>query len=150
MARKQLEIVGTERKRDEEVEAVAEELRDLNSEFASISNKKKTKTFELIALLRSKKMKRYKYDDEHGEEILVSLDDQDPKLSVKKTGEAEPHVGEGVPSGEGAAPAGMQGLIAEATKAQDEANVEETDDGDVAVPDKAAPKAKRGKGKKRS
>lgn len=143
--RKQMQIPGTERKQVPEVEQAAESYREVRDERCELSRREKQKKLELLAVMKAHKVKKYKYDDENGEEILISLDEREPEVTVKKTGEVENEIGEGVVSGEGAAPAGMDGLIAEAMKAQNDASVEETSDGDVAVPDKAAPKKRRGR-----
>ncbi len=148
MAKKQMQIPGTERKSVPEVEAAAEAYRDVRDERCELSKREKQKKLELLAVMKAHKVKKYKYDDEQGEEILVSLDDRDPEVSVRKTGEAESEIGEGISSGPDSEPAGMPGLIAQAMKAQEDAGVDETADGDVVVPDKAAPKAKRNRKKK--
>jgi hypothetical protein len=142
MARRQMNIPGTERKSVPEVEKAAEAYREVRDERAELSKRERQKKLELLAVMRANKVTKYKYDDEHGEEILVSLDERDPEISVKKTGEAESDIGEGVSS----PPDGpMNGLINQALASQNEQNVEETGDGDVAVPEKAAPKAKKGR-----
>ena len=147
--RKQMQIPGTERKSVPEVEEAAEAYREVRDERCELSRKEKQKKLELLAVMKAHKVKKYKYDDENGEELLVSLDEREPEVTVKKTGEVESEVGEGVVSGEGMEPAGMRGLIGEAMKAQQDAGVEETSDGDVAVPDAPAPKkGKRGRRKK--
>jgi hypothetical protein len=146
--RKQMSIPGTERKSVPEVEEAAEAYREVRDERCELSRREKQKKLELLAVMKAHKVKKYKYDDENGEELLVSLDEREPEVSVKKTGEAESEIGEGISSGEGSPPAGMSGLIAQAMAAQEDSGVEETSDGDVAVPDTAAPKAKR-KGKRK-
>lgn len=147
--KKQLNIPGTERKQVPEVEQAAESYREARDERCEMSRREKQKKLELLAVMKAHKVKRYKYDDENGEEILVSLDDKEPDVKVQRTGEAESEVGEGVSSGEGGPPAGMSGLIAEAMKDQASSSVEENDDGDVTVPETSAPKSKR-KGRKKS
>ena len=147
--RKQMQIPGTERKSVPEVEEAAEAYREVRDERCELSRREKQKKQELLAVMKAHKVKKYKYDDENGEELLVSLDEREPEVSVKKTGEAESEVGEGVASGEGVEPAGTRGLIAQAMAAQQDAGVEETDDGDVAVPDAPTPKkSKPRKGRK--
>jgi hypothetical protein len=148
MAKRQLQIAGTERKEVPEVETAAEAYREVRDERCELSKREKQKKLELLAVMKAHKVKKYKYDDENGEEILVSLDDKEPDVSVKRTGEAEADVGDGVPSGSGGN-AVHEGLIAEAMKSQNDVSVEITADGDVTVPDKAAPKAKRGAKAKR-
>lgn len=148
MAKKQMQIPGTERKVIDEVEQAAEAYREVRDERCELSRREKQKKLELLAVMKAHKVKRYKYDDENGEEILVALDEREPEVKVQRTGEAESSVGEGVSTGEDTPPAGMSGLIAEAMKAQEDAGVAESD-GDVTVPEKAAPK-KRGRKVKKS
>ncbi len=147
--RKQMQIPGTERKTVAEVEAAAEAYREVRDERCELSKRERQKKLELLEVMKANKVKKYKYDDEHGEEIMVSLDDREPDVSVKKTGEAESEVGEGVESFGGRSPAGVpQGLIDQALKAQSDAGVEETVDGDVTVPDVAAPKKRSSRKRK--
>lgn len=143
MTRKQQMIPGTERKEHPEVEAAAQAYASVRDERAALSKKEHQKKLELLFSMKAHSLVVYKFFDENGEEVVARIDEGDPKVTVKKTGEAESEIGEGVPSGE---PAGMGGLINEAMKAQDEANVEETPEGDVTVPETSAPK--KGKGKK--
>ncbi len=144
--RKQQEIPGTERKQHPEIEAAAAAYVDVRDERAELSKRETQKKLELLAVMRAHKLSVYKFYDQQGEELVARIDDGDPKVSVRKTGEAEPEIGEGL--SEAPEPAGMQGLIAEAERAQDAANVEETTEGDVGVPDKAAPKKSRKRGSK--
>ena len=146
--KRQMQIPGTERKSVPEVEQAAESYREVRDERCELSKREKQKKLELLAVMKAHKVKKYKYDDENGEEIMVSLDDRDPEVNVKRTGEAETEIGEGVSSGEGLEPAGTKGLSAQALAAQNDANVEETVDGDVVPTDKAAPKSKKGRKKK--
>jgi len=146
--KRQMQIPGTERKSVPEVEAAAEVYREVRDERCELSRREKQKKLELLAVMKAHKVKRYKYDDDNGEEIMVSLDEREPEVNVKKTGEAEPEIGEGISSGDGLEPAGTKGLIAQAMKAQEDAGVDETEDGDVVVPETAAPKAKKARKKK--
>lgn len=148
--RKQIQIPGTERKEHPEVEAAAQAYATVRDERSELSKREHQKKIELLVTMKSHKLTVYKFYDDNGEEIVARVDEGEPKVTVRKTGEAESSVGEGVPSGEGAEPAGMGGLIAQAMAAQDDANVEETSDGDVTVPDTAAPKQKRGRKAKAS
>jgi len=97
MARKQLEIPGTERPVHDDVHKAAEAYREVRDERMQHSKREKQKKLELIAVMKAHKLTRYKYDDEEGEELLVTLDEE-PKCNVRKTGEAEAPVGEGVES----------------------------------------------------
>jgi hypothetical protein len=148
--RKQMQIPGTERKSVPEVEEAAQAYREVRDERCELSRKEKQKKLELLAVMKAHKVKKYKYDDENGEEMLVSLDEREPDVTVRKTGEAESEVGEGVSSGNGVSDNVHPGLIAQAMKAQADVGVEETSDGDVVPPETSAPKAKRGSKKKKS
>jgi hypothetical protein len=148
--RRQIQIPGTERKAHPEVEEAAGAYVVVRDERAELSKREAQKKMELLAVMRAHKLAAYKFYDDNGEELVARIDDGDPKVSVRRTGEAEPEIGEGISSGEDTKPAGMDGLIAQAMAAQDNAaSVEVTDDGDVVVPEKAAPKKAR-KGKKRA
>lgn len=144
--KKQMQIPGTERQQVPEVEQAAEAYREVRDERCELSRREKQKKLELLAVMKAHKVKRYKYDDENGEEILVALDERDPEVKVQRTGEGESEIGEGVSSGEGSEPAGMSGLIAEAMKSQqDDAHVTEDGDGDVVVPEASVPKKRKGR-----
>lgn len=142
--RKQLQIKGTERTEYPEVEKAAAAYVVVRDERSELSKREAQKKLELLAVMRAHKIAVYKFFDEDGEEVVARVDEGDPKVSVKKTGEAESEVGQGVADPD-EPPAGMAGLIAEAERAQDAANVVETAEGDVVPTDKAAPKKKRGK-----
>lgn len=145
MARKQMNIPGTERTAIPDVEVAAEELREVSLEHNELGKKKTAKKAELLALLKAHKLKLYRYHDEDGEEIELRVDDE-PKVKLRKTGEAEAEVGEGIP--ELSVDTVSKGLINQALRAQDDVSVEETEDGDVVVSDKAAPKTKKPRAKK--
>lgn len=147
--RKQIQIPGTERKQFPEVEAAAQAYATVRDERSELSKREHQKKLELLITMKQHKLAVYKFFDDNGEEVVARIDEAEPKVTVRKTGEAEPEVGEGVPSSGGSEPAGMKGLIAQATQAQQE-SVEVTDDGDVTVPDTAAPKAKKSKRSKKS
>jgi hypothetical protein len=145
--RKQIQIPGTERKEHPEVEEAAGAYVVVRDERSELSKREAQKKMELLAVMRAHKLAVYKFYDDNGEELVARIDDGDPKVSVRRTGEAEPEIGEGISEPKSS---GMDGLIAQAMKAQDDAvGVEVTSDGDVTVPDKAAPKKAR-KGKKKS
>lgn len=142
MARRQLQIKGTERKQNEEVEKAAQAYREARDDRMELSKREKQKKTELIIVMQSNKIKKYKFDDAEGEELLVAIDEK-TDVSVRKTGEAASEVGEGLPVHEGSDGGISKGLIDQAMKAQDDMNVEENAGGDIVVPDKAAPKTKR-------
>ena len=146
--RRQTTIPGTERKTHPEVEEAAAEYVIVRDERSELSKRESQKKLELLAVMKAHKLKVYKFYDENGEEMVARVDDGDPKVSVRRTGEAEPEIGEGI-ADSSVEPAGQKGLIAQAMKAQDDAaHVEVTDEGDVVVPDTTAPKAKKGRKKK--
>jgi hypothetical protein len=148
--RKQIQIPGTERKQHPEVEAAAQAYASVRDERCELSKREAQKKLELLFTMKQHKLNVYKFFDDNGEEVVARIDEGDPKVTVRKTGEAESAIGEGVPSSEGAPPAGMNGLIAQAMAAQQE-SVEVTSDGDVTVPDTAAPRTKgKKKGSKKS
>lgn len=147
MTRRQQQIPGTERTQIPDVERAAEAYREVVLERIELSKREKIKKHELLGIMRANKLASYRYDDEQGEEILVSIAEPEPKVSVKKTGEADSDIGEGVSDGPTLTivktPAGADGLLAEAMRAQADAGVAETDEGDVVAPDVAAKKGKR-------
>ncbi len=143
MVRRQTQIPGTERKSVPDVEQAALLYIEVRDERMDLSKREKQKKLELLAVMRAHKVKRYKFDDAEGEELLVALEDREPDVSVRKTGDAETPVGEGISGGEGSR-GPHEGLIAQAMRD----GVEVTSDGDVVVPETSAPKAKRGRPKK--
>jgi len=148
--RKQTQIPGTERKQHPEVEEAAGAYVVVRDERAELSKREAQKKLELLAVMKAHKLNVYKFYDDNGEEMVARIDDGDPKVSVRRTGEAEPEIGEGISTGPDTKPAGMEGLINQAMAAQkNDAHVGEDEDGDVTVPEASVPKAKR-KGKKKS
>lgn len=148
MARKQMTIPGTGRKENPDIEAAADAYREARDDRMEHSKKEKQKKLELIAVMQANRVKKYKFDDAEGEELLVAIEDK-LDVSVRKTGDASSSVGEGISSGEPDNGGISQGLIDQAMKAQADINVEETAGGDIVVPDTAAPKTKR-KARKKS
>jgi predicted S18 family serine protease len=136
-------IAGTERKSNPDVEAAAHSYREARDERMEHSKREKQKKLELIAVMQANKIKKYKFDDAEGEELLVAIEDK-LDVSVKRTGEAASEVGEGLPSHDGSDGGVPRGLI---EQAMNDSNVEEVD-GDVMVPEKSAPKSKKGRRKK--
>ena len=148
MARRQLQIAGTERPVHNDIEKAAEAYREVRDDRMEMTKREKQKQLELLAVMKAHKISRYKYDDQEGEELLVQVDEE-PKVKVRKTGEAESEVGEGLDDGPVETAENVpRGLIAQAEKSMADANVEEDATGDVVVPEKAAAKSKRGKGRK--
>ena len=143
MARRQLSIKGTERPEHPDIIEAAEALEDVVVEWRAIKKRVKQKSAELELVLRAHKVKSYKFFDDEGDEVEAYIDEPEPRAKVRRTGEAEAEIGEGIPesSGDDVHP----GLIAQAMKAQSDAHVEVDDAGDVVVPDKAEPKKSRKK-----
>jgi hypothetical protein len=152
MARKQAEIPGFERQvENEAIELAAQAYCEVRDQRAALSKKEKQKQLELQALMKAHKVPRYEYIDDNGEVLEAVIVIGEEKAVVRKTGEAESEVGEGVETGGSSGPDVHAGLIRQAEKAADDANVGESVDGDVVVPEKMAPKSTRkGKGKKPS
>lgn len=105
----------------------------MRDERCELSKREAQKKLELLATMRAHKQTRYRYFDENGEELEVVLDEE-PTVKLRKTGEAESEIGDGVEesaSNGQSTDAVPQGLIDQAMKAQAETNVQETPDGDV-------------------
>lgn len=148
MARRQLQIAGTERTDiPQPVLEAGEKWLDQRKAQRRATERMKESKFGLIALMQSNKVPLFVYrDGETGESVRLKID-LEPKLSatrVKETdGDATPEVDDTPP-----APDVHPGLIAKAAQAQADNGVAENDEGDVVVADEAAPKKKRGgKGK---
>lgn len=151
MARKQMQIPGTERTEIPDVEKAAESYREVRDARCELSKREAQKKMELLAVMRANKCKRYKYHDENGEEIEAFIDDE-PTVKVRKTGEAESEIGDGVEASHTngqSSDSVPSGLIEQAMKAQAEAGIEETVEGDVVPRETSSPKKKRG-GRKKS
>ena len=145
MSRRQTVMAGMERKENPAVREAADRYRDARDERMAHSKTEKQRKLELIAVMQAHKIKKYKFDDDEGEELLVAIEDK-VDVSVKKTGEAESAIGESVERADD--PSVPQGLIDQALKAQADKGVAENDEGDVVPPNKSVPKKKRGKAKK--
>jgi len=144
--RKQMQIPGTERKEVPEIETAAEAYREVRDERAALSKRESMKRMELLAIMRAHGVKLYRYLDNEGLELEVIVDDE-PTVRVRKTGEEG-----GSDEGVVAEPDSVHpGLIEQAMKAQAEAGVVETPEGDVVGPETNGEKKKRkgkaGKGK---
>jgi hypothetical protein len=151
MARRQLQIAGTERDEHPEVEEAGEAWREARKEAKAAQTTAKQKKLELIAVMQAHKVRHYKYTEaDTGEEVLLTYAEE-PKVSAKKTGEADSKIGEGLDEHDGDVSPGVHaGLIAQAERASDGSNTEVDGEGDVVVPDVAAPKSKKKRSKKAS
>lgn len=153
--RRQQVIPGTERAEHPELAEAGEEFVEVSAEWGKLGKKRAEKLAALKYLMRSLELKVHKYTDSDGVEWAIEVDDE-PRVKVRKTGDADPEFGdeaddEGVTVRKGKPAAEVHpGLARSAMAAQDDANNVEidSDSGDVTVPDKAAPKAKRTKGKR--
>lgn len=149
---KQLQITGTERSDiPQEILEAGEKWLDLRKEKRRTAEKAKESKYALIALMQARKIEVFRYKDgETGEMKSLSVD-LEPKISVRKVAtdeQVDAFNRETTSDSVMASPGVHPGLIAQAEAAQAEANVTESGDGDVEVPDTAAPKSK-GKSKKK-
>ena len=143
---KQLRIKGTERTDiPPELDDASNELIEQRREKRRAAEKVKQAQWKVIAVMQANKLTFHKIKDPDTDEYLEFELEMVPTLRVRKTDQLDSDEGEEVVAsglnGDGIHP----GLIAQAEKAQADANVEVSADGDVNVPDKAAPKAKRGR-----
>jgi hypothetical protein len=138
----QLQVPGTERTEVPEIEEAAERYREARDERAEMSKTEARLKLELLSLMRAHKLTLYRYTDGEGEEREVAAR-EDPKVKLRRveTDVDEEPAPIKASSGE---PDGVHpGLIKGALDAQAEANVEESDDGDIVVRDTDAGKGKR-------
>lgn len=146
MARRQAEIPGFERQvENPAVEEAATKYLEIMRERAELSKKEGRAKLDLLAVMRANNVEQYEFPDDSGEIMVVRINTKE-NVKIDKSGETNDDPGEGIDGPEDVA---QDGLLADARKVQQDANVEETTDGDVTVPDTAAPKkgGKRG-GKK--
>lgn len=146
MARRQMQIAGTERSDiPPELDEAGAKWLDLRKEARRATERKKEAKFSVIALMQAHKIKIFKHrDEETGEEVSLKVE-LEPKLTASKSGEPDHEASEGggMPEHAGGASDGVHaGLIAQAEKAQLDAGVSVSSDGDVVPPDVAAPKKK--------
>jgi len=151
MARRQLQIAGTERTDiPPEVDAAGEKWLELRKEARRGRERATEAKAQVIALMGAFKVPVFKHRDPDTGEVITLGVEMKPHLTAKKSGEVESEVGDEVrpSSGGDSTPGPHEGLIKQAMDAQNETNVTETEEGDVGVPDKAAPKAKAKKKRK--
>lgn len=147
VSRKQKTFPGMERKEIPEIAEACDRLSEARSERKSGTKKlaelEKQREVELITIMRQHDVKLHRFHDDEGEEVEAKLEEI-TKVHVRKTGEAESEIGEGVESADegGSATPPPNKLAEQAERDAAEANVAESD-GDVVVPDKAAPKWKK-------
>lgn len=150
---KQLRIANTGRPGIPEVlEEASEDLLGLRRDKRRITkeqnDKVRTGEWKVLTLMQEHDVKKLAIKDPDTEEILSF--DLESVLRIRKTGEVgNGDEGEEVLPSSGAGPDVHPGLIAQAEKAQADAGIMETADGDVVAPETSAPKQKRGSGGKR-
>jgi len=142
MAKKQLQIKGTERAEIPDIERAAESYREVRDERAELSKRESQKRAELLATMRAHKVKKYLWHDQDGEEWCALIDDE-PVAKVKRTGEAEPIVGEGIVVDTSATNGVHPGLIAQAEASMKSIGVEVSADGEVVAPSGDASPSKK-------
>lgn len=144
--RKQQEIPGFERQVERpDIEAAAQAYCEIRDERSALSKREKQAQMNLLAIMRAQKVPRYEYHDENGEVLEAVIVLGEEKAVVRKTGDAESEVGQGVDEPD--APPIPGGLLAQARQAQADAGVAETTDGDVVPLEQSAPKKRGRKGK---
>lgn len=86
MARKkrQLQIVGTERKTISEIDEAAEAYREVRDQRMALTKQEGEKQAALVEVLKKHKVTEYKFDDDDGDELTVILDVKE-KARVKKS-----------------------------------------------------------------
>ena len=153
--RRQPHLPGMERKdlKHPEVEEAAvvytEMCEEVLEERRRLSKKLRLGKQTLLAAMHAHKLRRYDWRNKHGEMEYIELEEVEEKVIHKKTGEADPEIGQGVDVEAEAAAAESEleqqtgGLIAQARKAQADAGVAENEAGDVVPRDDPAPKKKR-------
>ena len=139
MARKQKELPGLEKQvENPAVEEAAQKFCELRDEHDAIGKKKTDAMRMLLAQLKTHGLKEYEYTDENGNVLVARIKEGKESAVVENAGEAEFEVGDGDGDGE----AGILDEARAAKKAQRDVNVETDDEGDVVVPERAAPKKK--------
>jgi hypothetical protein len=86
MARKQAEIPGTERERDEELDAAAADVYELTAERLAAHEREKLARTKLIETMQRKSVSEYLYEDGQ-ERYQVTLTETE-RVSVRKAKEA--------------------------------------------------------------
>lgn len=149
MAR-QLRIVGTGRPGiPEALEDASADLLEKRRDKRRITREQNEKVaqaeWKVLTLMQEHSIKQHTVKDSETEELLSF--DLEQVLKISKTGEVDSDDGKGDDIDTTPAPADSN-LIKLAEKAQADINVSETPDGDVTVPDTAAPSSKKKRGGK--
>jgi hypothetical protein len=97
---RQQNIPGTERPSHPELDEAADALVEAQQEAKALREQAKNAVdaahATLVQRMLDAKVARYKYRDAEGDVCLVELDVPEPKATVKKTGERDVEVGQGV------------------------------------------------------
>lgn len=124
------------------------EIPDAKAERKAMKQRETQLHVELIVTMREHKVKKHVYRDETGVKREVVSEIGEPKIRSRKLPDETAKSENKLPEHHGAGGENgvHPGLIDQAMKAQaDDANVEVTSDGDVAVPETSAKKARKGK-----
>lgn len=142
--RKQQELPGIERDVEHpDIEAAAIAYRAVCVERSALSKKEHLAQLTLLATMHAHKVEVYPYQDENGEIRRARIKLGKETVVIEDTGEAESEIGVGVDT-EGETPTSV--LAAQARKAQADAGVAESEDGDVVPRNDPPAKKKRGRG----
>lgn len=153
--RKQPELPGMERKdvKHPEVEEAAVVYTELCEEVLEqrrrLSKKLRLGKQTLLATMHARNLRRYEWRNKNGEKEYIELEAVEEKVIHKKTGEADPEIGQGFDVEAEAAAEDSElerqtgGLIAQARKAQADAGVAEDESGEVVPRDDPPAKKKR-------
>jgi hypothetical protein len=149
--RKQIQIPGTERKEYPEVEEAAQRVRDRARRALRAQQARARRRSSSCSHVKRAQGRRVQVLRRQGRGGRRSrIDEGEPKVTVRKTGEAEPRSARVCRAARRRRAGGHEGAHRRGNEGAADAGVEETNDGDVVVPDTAAPKAKKKKGSKKS
>lgn len=81
--KKQLQIVGTEPPTIPDVEEAAAKYREIRDQRMVLTKEEGDAQAALVVVMQKHKITEYKFDDDEGEEIMVTLDEK-VKAKVKK------------------------------------------------------------------
>lgn len=143
MTRKQTEIPGFERQvENPAVEEACVKWLEVTRQRAELSKKEAQAKAAAQATMQAHGYTEYRFwDDVLGGYRPARIDTKET-IVIDKDIEHDDPPGESVEAGEDPGPS--EGLLADAAKAQKDANVAEDPDGDIVVPDEAPPAKKRG------
>lgn len=143
MARKQKELPGLEKQvENPAIEEAAEKYVEILAEHNALSKKKTDAMRMLLAQLKTHGLKEYEFADENGEILIAKIKEGKETAIVESAGESAGEVELEAGDSDAGDDDGLVVEAARAKKAQHDVNVETDDDGDVVVPETAAPKKK--------